>query len=273
MLSKISILGCGWLGFSLAKSLLKNGHIVYGSTTTKEKLSDLQAVGIRPFLIDLPDNLEEEEVAAFFQADILILNIPPGRKQKDVVQHHLQQIEKVVELLRKGTVQKVVFVSSTGVYGDENKEVTELTNPQPTRGSTEALVLAEKFLQSQSHFQTTILRMGGLVGENRKAGGFMAGKKNVDNGDAPINMVHRDDCIGVIKEVLRQEKWGEIFNVCADAHPTRKEFYQAQARQLGVEPPTFTNNEEISYKIVSNEKVKTILKYDFIHPDPMKFHT
>lgn len=270
-MKKISILGCGWLGLPLGDFLIKKGHSVFGSTTRKEKFDEIKAASIQPFLINLPDEFDEKKISDFFQTDILILNIPPGRKHPNVEEHHFKQIEKVVELSKKGTIQKVIFVSSTGVYGDKNRIVTESDIPQPTRGSTKAIVKAETLLLNQVNFQTTILRMGGLVGGNRKAGRFLAGKQDVKNGDASINMVHRDDCIGVIDAVLKQEIWGEIFNVCADKHPTRREFYLAQTAKQGLEQPTFAEDEETSFKIVSNKKVKELLNYDFLHPDPMMF--
>lgn len=270
-MQKISILGCGWLGFSLGQFLLKKGYSVYGSTTRTEKLEELNAANIQPFLIKLPNEIDEEKTLDFFQTDVLILNVPPGRKQPNVEKLHFQQIEKAVELLKKGTIKKVIFVSSTGVYGDENRVVKEADIPNPTRDSTKAIVAVEQFLQKQIDFQTTILRMGGLVGGDRKAGRFLAGKKEVKNGDAPINMVHREDCIGVIYEVLKKEVWQETFNICADKHPTRKEFYLSQTQQQGLEPPTFSDDLTTSFKIVSNQKVKERLGYEFQHPDPMEF--
>mgnify|MGYP001804918607 CR=1 FL=1 len=85
-------------------------------------------------------------------------------------------------------------------------------------------------------------------------------------------MVHRVDCVQVIYEVIRQEKWNKIYNVCADQHPSKKEFYQAQTKKLGLEIPELAEREtQKDYKIVSNEKVKQELGYSFIHPDPMLF--
>lgn len=112
-MSKISILGCGWFGLSIGDFFIKKGHTTLGSTTRIEKLEDLKAVGIQPSLIKLPNEIEEEATLDFFQTDILILNIPPGRRNPNVEEHHFQQVEEVVEMLKKGTIQKVIFVSST----------------------------------------------------------------------------------------------------------------------------------------------------------------
>ena len=52
-MKKISILGCGWLGLPLAKSLIEKGFSIKGSTTSEEKLQVLQNAGIQPFLISI----------------------------------------------------------------------------------------------------------------------------------------------------------------------------------------------------------------------------
>ena len=86
-MTKISILGCGWLGFPLAKALLNKGFHVNGSTTTVEKLDVLKNEGINPFLIDVPLSIDKENhgVESFLAAMIpflegsetLIIDIPP----------------------------------------------------------------------------------------------------------------------------------------------------------------------------------------------------
>ena len=53
---KVSILGCGWLGFPLAKQLVALGCQVSGSTTSAEKISILAEADIKPFLLSLPAN-------------------------------------------------------------------------------------------------------------------------------------------------------------------------------------------------------------------------
>lgn len=270
----ISILGCGWLGLPLGKALVKAGYTVKGSTTSPEKLTLLQAAGIEPFLLRVEEAIigNKEEVTDFFKTDLLILNIPPGRRQPNVEEYHPQQIKAIGEWILEMEIPQVLFISSSGVYPNCNRTVTEEDDTAPERASSKALVIAENYLQLHSAFETTILRMSGLVGGDRKAGRFFAGKTDVPNGKAPVNMVHRTDCIGVILELIRLKKWGEIFNVCADEHPTKEEFYIAQAFKDDFDPPSFKQNEvEVDFKIVSNKKVKMALGYEFKHPDPMDF--
>ena len=75
---KIGIIGCGWLGLPLAKSLISNNYKVKGSTTRKNKLTVLKKEGIDPFLIEITDNSISESISSFLKGlDILIINIPP----------------------------------------------------------------------------------------------------------------------------------------------------------------------------------------------------
>ncbi len=268
--TQISIIGCGWLGYPLALFLQKKGWTICGSSRSDEKLRLLEQHKIRPFKINVSDRLHGD-YKGFFKSEILIINIPPGRRNPEVVKDHTRQIQAIIQAAKEGKVEKILFVSSTGVYGNENRVMTEVDKLNPVRKSGIALEIIEKSLLKQKTFQTTIVRMAGLVGGERKAGRFLAGKKDIANGGAPINMVHRDDCIAVIYEIIRQEKWGDIFNVCADKHPSRKDFYTAQALKDGFEPPHFADEGTGDYKIISNEKVKRVLDYTFQYPDPMQF--
>ncbi|MEL6925735.1 MAG: SDR family NAD(P)-dependent oxidoreductase, partial [Bacteroidota bacterium] len=122
------------------------------------------------------------------------------------------------------------------------------------------------------NIKSTVLRMAGLAGGTRKPGRFLAGKKELKNGSAPINLVHQVDCVAIAAGVIARGLWNETYNVVADEHPTRAIFYTYQALKEDLEPPTFVKEDtEPNYKIVSNEKIKSALNYQLRHPDPMSF--
>ena len=267
----ISIIGCGWLGLPLGAFLVKKGFVVKGSTTRSEKIPLLKENGIDPFVINISEDLDDPNIDPFFQSEILIINIPPGRRRQDVEEVHPKEIQNLIKKAKSVPIKKIIFVSSIGVYGNSNGTVTEEDTPNPVSPSGKALTKIEAFLKAQKQFDSTILRMSGLVGGDRKAGRFLAGKKDVPNGKAPVNLVHLDDCIQVIYQVLEQNCWNETFNVCSDEHPNREEFYIHQAKKQGFEPPQFLKSEEVNFKIISNEKLKKKLDYSFLHPNPMLF--
>ena len=167
-------------------------------------------------------------------------------------------------------VKRVIFVSSTGVYADDRTEKNEPLVPKPSKPSGQALVAAEKIVrQTMNHW--IILRLSGLSGPDREPGKWFSGKSNIPNGLNPVNMVHLDDCIEISLQIIdHQELDQEIFNICADTHPTKINFYTAQCRKLSLTPPQFI--EEIGpHKIVRNTKIKEALNYTFIYSDPQRF--
>lgn len=261
MEKKIAILGCGWLGLPLAARLVKMGYEVKGSTTSPEKKATLEEQGIRPYVFRV-GNTFEGEIGDFFEADILVLNIPPGRRNPRVEQEHPAQVQLVIREAVKAGVQQVVFVSSSSVYGAYNGSVTEETSPQPETASGRALHQAEQWLQAQS-ISSTILRMAGLYGPHRHPARFLAGKTGVKNGKAPINLVHLEEAIEAIVQVISQEHWQKLLNICADEHPSREAYYTAKAHELQLPPPTFLVEDSVRYKIVSNEKAKRELGLTF----------
>ncbi|MEM9983228.1 MAG: SDR family NAD(P)-dependent oxidoreductase, partial [Bacteroidota bacterium] len=157
---------------------------------------------------------------------------------------------------------------ATSVYPELNKEVGE---EEATRVANPALWDGEQLLQNTLKDKVCTLRLGGLMGDDRVAGKYFAGKKDLKTGDTPVNYIHRDDAIGIITKVIEQEIKNEVFNVVAPQHPTRKEVYLYQAQKYGFEVPTFAATTTTDYKQVSTEKLRNLLNYSFQYPDPLNF--
>jgi nucleoside-diphosphate-sugar epimerase len=251
MLPTISILGCGWLGFPLAQSLIKKGFHVNGSTTSADKIGVLNAAGIEPFLINL-ENLQIN-IDEFLKSEILIVAIPSK---------NIPAFKNLLLKIEKSEVRNVIFISSTSVYGDAAGIVTEDFAVNGVHAEIEAL------FKNCSFLATTILRFGGLIGGERHPGKFFKNRV-IPEPDARVNMIHRDDCIAIIERVIKKNVWGKVFNCCADTHPTKLEFYTKSALDLGIEAPEFAERNSKDYKIISNEKVKKILNFIFKYPDLM----
>jgi nucleoside-diphosphate-sugar epimerase len=268
----ISILGCGWFGLPLAKSLLSKGYNVKGSTTSATKLKTLKEAEIIPFQIQLNEQEIIGNVSAFLhETDVLIIAIPPGLRKEILSSEEMTFMNKMKTLIpyiEKSGIQKVLFVSSTSVYGDRFPivEYTESTQTHPDTESGRQLVLSEKLLQSNIHFKTSVIRFGGLLGEDRHPIKFLAGRTQIENPDGPVNLIQKEDCIGIIIKALDfacKDKWGETFNAVAPQHPTRKTYYQKKAQQFNLPLPNFVEDTKSKGKIISSKKVETILDYSF----------
>jgi len=251
----ISILGSGWLGFPLAEYLLEQGYPIKLSTRATNKFHAIKNIGADPYSVDI-DQLTPD-VLTFVTADTLIINI---------TSKNLIGFQDLIKQITLSPIKQVLFISSTSVYQNTNSLVTEADNAEITES---ALYQIEQAFQQCQHFDTTILRLSGLIGYQRHPGRFFNNTKAVPNPDAPVNLIHRDDCIGLIHAIIKQAAWGEVFNGCVDSHPTKRDFYSHARQLLHLDPPIFADDTQKQYKIVSNVKIKTQLGYQFIHPDIM----
>lgn len=265
----ITILGCGWLGLPLAQTLVKEGYSVKGSTTREEKLETLHDAGVEPWLVRLDPEVNGDDIVAFLQSDTLIVNIPPLRRD-DIVEYHIEQFSSLIDALGQSPVRSVLLISSTSVYPALNREVTEEDAVDPESLAGQALLLVEEMLMQESAFQTTVLRFGGLIGYDRNPAKYLATMAEIAHPDQPMNLIHRDDGIRIITEIIRLKQWGEVFNACSPFHPLRKEYYGRAAEIAGLPAiPLSQSVETAPYKVVNSEKLISALHYHFLYPDPV----
>jgi nucleoside-diphosphate-sugar epimerase len=266
-MTKISILGCGWLGLPLAEAFIKKRFSVNGSTTSEEKLSILEKAGITPFLISLDSKSVSGAIEKFLMSSsTLIIDIPPKLRGTNK-ENFVEKIKVLIPFIEKSSVKNVLFVSSTSVYGEENKIVTEESPLNPDTESGKQLVEVEQLLQKNTNFKTTVLRFGGLIGEDRHPVKFLAGRENLDNPDAPINLIHQEDCIGIILKIIENDSWNETFNAVTPFHPSRSNYYTQKAIDLNLALPKFNPENTSIGKTILSDKIETVLNYTFIKPN------
>ncbi len=266
MPEKIAILGLGWLGLPLAKSLYKDGYQINGSTTSSEKLMTLLQSQFSVRIIKVEQNMMTGNWKAFSKGiSTLIINIPPKRVP-DIEEIYPAQIQQIAQKCPEDL--NVIFVSSTAVYGNHNHVVNEETSTQPTKKSGVAVLAAENIIRNHFKENATIVRLAGLVGPERHPGRFLSSKtERLSNPKGKVNLIHQEDCISLISEIIKQKRFGEIFNGCSDKHPTRKDFYTKAAYLLSLTPPQFSDK-VAPFKEVDNQKSKIDLGMVYKFPDP-----
>ncbi|MGL1931319.1 MAG: hypothetical protein OCC45_06110 [Desulfotalea sp.] len=232
------------------------GHHVKASSTSEGRLSELSYIKCEPFIINI-ESLHSN-IQTFLQANILIVNIPSK---------NIDAFSNLIKEIKKSKIENVLFVSSTSVYENNNKIISESDGEESTLSP---LLTIENSFRNSGNIKTTIVRFGGLIGYSRNPGKFFTKKKLIQHPDSEVNLIHRDDCIEIISQIVAQEVWGEVFNCCADTHPTKRVFYTQAAKSIGGLSPKFANAGTKSFKIISNQKVKHSLNYKFLHPDLMK---
>lgn len=252
----------------LAKHFLNKGFRVKGSVTSPEKLILLNESGISPYQVILNDSEASVTDETFFETDVLIISVPP-RRIEGIEQIYPTQVGFIIPYILKFGISKVIFISSTSVYPENYLTAREDDLPVPDKESGKACLAAENLLRNLTDFQTTIIRFGGLIGADRNPARFLL-KSNRPVANVPVNLIHQDDCIGIISSIIDQDLWGETFNACCPEHPLKKDFYGKAAEISGLpEPLIATFTEE--YKIVDSSKLTRMLNYQFKYPSPMDY--
>lgn len=255
----------GWLGLSLAQRLHILGYKVKGSVTSLAKTEVLQKSGFEAYPIEVSEVGVTGPIKVFLnEVDCLVVLIPPGLRRNTGADYVLKMTH-FLEQIELSSTKKVILISSTSVYGDEQGLVTERINPRPTSQSGKQLLQVEQLFVNKPSIQTTIVRFGGLYGGSRQPVRYLAGRKNLNRGKAPVNLIHRNDCIGVLIEIIKQDKFGLVFNAVNPQHPLKENYYYNKAVELNLDPPTFSeeSNEEV-YKTIDSVNLKEELEYTFI---------
>lgn len=240
MNKSVGILGCGWLGFPLAISLIDKGYQINGSTTSPDKIDKLKNAGINPFLISFFETKVEGDIHKLLSSiEILIINLPPKLRGENK-ESFVKKMRLLQDEIKFARVKKVIFVSSTSVYGDISGDVSESTTPQPCSESGKQLLAIENRFRGDHNLSTTIIRFGGLVGPERHPVNILSRRREIKDGNHSVNLIHLNDCIGIITAILENSWWNEILNGVFPNYPSKEEYYTNKAKKLGLRKSKFS---------------------------------
>lgn len=269
-MKKVAVVGLGWLGMPLAMSLTARGWQVTGSKTTQDGVEAARMSGIEGYPLRLEPELvcEADDLDALMDVEALVITLP-ARRSGPGEAFYLQAMQELVDSALAYRIPRILFTSSTSVYGDVSGPVKESTPRNPVTASGRVLKELEDWLHNLPGTSVDILRLAGLVGPGRHPGRFFAGKTAPD-GEHGVNLVHLEDVIAAITLLLQAPKGGHIYNICAPVHPARKVFYPQMARLLGAEPPQFLDSPDNGKgKIIDGSRVCNELGFEYQYPDPL----
>ena len=156
------------------------------------------------------------------------------------------------------------FLGSTGIYPQKSGLFSEEYEFEKEEQAN-SLFQAEKKLTESLKDRLTILRLGGLFGNDRHPIYQLAGKIGVKNPFGKINFVGNNDIILVIQELAAQKKLGGVYNLVYPKHPTREEYYIQKAKQLSLDAPAFEHRTEEIIREISSKKIQSTLNFNFKH--------
>ena len=249
IMKSILIFGAGWLGKAVVQELafMKRNVIVATREPEQQKIHP----NIEYCKIDFHtiSGAVEFNVPITQKIDEILVMLPPSR---------MVNYEKTIDSICKEfpSVDHFVFTSSTGVYEDFSGPVNE----DSVLKKAHSVVLAEGRIQLKFPNRSTILRLAGLIGDNRHPVLYFLKQKINLNGTAPVNLIHRKDIINALTILLENPRPG-IYNLCYPAHPTKSEYYGEIARKLFQTELAF--DDKGNGKVINGSKFATSFKYEY----------
>lgn len=248
-LPKVGIIGCGWLGKSLALNLIEQGIAVVGTSRGVDKCEQLRRTGIDAFPFDLewmdeqPFSVQcQHAMSALAACDVWIVNIAPGRKSIEP-QRFAGRMKHLMKQALDISIAQVIFVSTTSVYGDSHfisiTEVAESFDVNPETGSAKAHCQIEAYLRKNLPHQHCILRLAGLVDSERHPVTSLCRKQHIGQPLKPVNLVHKLDVIAAINNIIKRNITDKTLHLSAIDHPSRREYYTWAADKKRLPIPNF----------------------------------
>ncbi len=262
---KISILGCGWLGKELAKKLISENHEVRGSVTGMEKMFELRKEGIIPYQLKLYEKGIQGDFRSFLSGcEVLLISVPPGLRRDPKI-NFVKKMRSLIPYIENASPKKLIFTSSTSVYADAEDFPVYTEESKTDNSSDRSIQLhnSELLFLNNPKLNTTVLRFGGLLGGNRHPVKFLSGKKDIKNPEAPVNLVHREDSIAAIQNVIKSNGKTSIYNLVYPEHLSKEEYYTSVAEKMNLPLPKFEHSGRSKGKIISSEKIQKELKFKF----------
>lgn len=273
----VLIIGCGYVGAALGKALVEAGHEVVGTTTTPERLGELQRLGMKSERVEIHDVDRLHALMAHCRA--VYLTIAPRQRGQDYRDVYLTGVRNLVAAAEGTPVTRLIYTSSTRVYGqDDGSWVDESSPTEPRDENGRILLEAERaLLDGASRLRSatggdvyaTVGRLSGIYGPGRDVSvrvRGLAGTQRSD-GDVYVNLVHRDDIVKSLCHLLDVHHHG-VLNLSDDRPTLRREMYDRILAEAGLPPIVWRTEGQTSSrgKRVSNAKIKSLLDLTLRHP-------
>lgn len=237
------ILGCGYVGTRLARQCLTAGRPVTGVVLSEAGAARLTQAGVRPVRRDLAiDDLTD---LPFAGADVFHLAPPPPRGREDL---HTRRL--IAAFGPTAHPRRVVYISTTGVYGDCRGGWVDETRPvRPEADRSRRRWDAEQSLRAWSRSsggELVVLRVAGIYGPGRlPLERLAAGTPMVRPEEAPYtNRIHVDDLVTACLAAMDRGRDGAVYNACDDTPSTMTAYFIAVADAARLpRPPLITKGE------------------------------
>ncbi|SDX98291.1 SDR family oxidoreductase [Halopenitus persicus] len=236
---RVAIVGCGYVGLELGRGLVANGHDVAGVRRSERGANAVEAAGLVPIRADVT---EPDSLSALPDADAVVFAASSGGRDAAAARSvYVEGLENVIAEYesREAVPDRLVYTSSTGVYGDHGGDWVDETTPlDPQTEKTSVLAAAERVAleaSAEAGIDGTVTRFSGLYGPDRyRLERYLEGPVT----EGYLNMVHRNDAAGAIRHLLETDRARDEVVLVTDDEPVAKHaFADWLADECGVDRP------------------------------------
>ena len=226
-MTRVAVLGCGYVGLELGRQLTPD-HDVVGVRRSKTGVERIERAGFDAVQADVTD---PDELARVPDVDCVVFAASSGGRGADAAREvYVDGLRTAIESFgaREQSPDRLIYTSSTGVYGDHDGEwVDEDTPIEPTTEKTEVLAEAERIAREEASdhgMDGTVARFAGLYGPDRyRLDRYLDGPVTAGY----LNMVHRDDAAGAIRYFLDVDIARDEVVLVVDDEPVSKHVFAA----------------------------------------------
>ncbi len=243
-MSDFTIIGCGDIGFRVARELIAAGNNVQATIHFEEGTKVPESAGIKTIIanFDYRDDVPNFDMAG---QQLFYFMPPQGGGLSDYRMFNFCRI-----LSAENCPSKIVYMSTSGVYGDcGDTEVTEETPVNPLTSRAKRRVNAEQQLKSKAEelgFELVILRVTGIYGPGRlPISQLKKGHQVLNPEDAPVtNRIFSLDLVQICMAAMENGSAGDIFNVCDGERSSMSHYFMSVAELYNLPQPVQLSWEE-----------------------------
>jgi nucleoside-diphosphate-sugar epimerase len=276
---RVLIVGCGYVGLPLGTELVRQGHQVWGMRRSAGAAGEMCVAGITPVQADITRPETLQTAPSGFDWVVHCVSASGGGVE-EYRQAYVEGTRNLLAWLRAHPPQKLVYTSSTSVYGQSDASwVDETSATEPEAPTSRILLEAEQLLVNAAEkagLPAVILRCAGLYGYGRGywLRQFLSGTARIEGrGSRFLNLLHRDDAAGIVEAALKAGQPGEIYNAVDECPVSLLALLEWLAAELSQSLPPSVPEESgavrkrgATNKRVSNRKLKRDLGYEFRFP-------
>ena len=243
---RLLIVGCGDVGMRVVRLLGRRWRVL-ALTTSAGRAAELRAQGVVPLVGDLDDASTLARLAGLADA-VLHLAPPASNGARDLRTARLLQA-----LARHGRVRRLVYASTSGVYGDaggafidETRTVDPATDRARRRVDAEQRV---RWFGRAFGARVALLRLPGIYAIDRPGGHprerLLRGTPVLrTDDDVYTNHIHADDLARACIAALLRAPTQRAINVCDDTELKMGDYFDLAARLCGLPPPPRVSRDE-----------------------------